>query len=68
VVRRPRDDEVVQRRVDERGLRQFHGGENRQSVVPRSITICGFSSRTTRQPTTSIARRAQIPSGRSWPI
>ena len=35
VVRRPRDDALVQRRVDEGGLRKLHGGEDRQSVVPR---------------------------------
>ncbi len=34
VVRRFRDDEVVQRRVDEGGLRELHGGEDRQSDVP----------------------------------
>ena len=31
VVRRSRDDEVVQRRVDEGGLRQLHGREDRES-------------------------------------
>ena len=35
VVRRSRDDAVVQRRVDEGGLRELHGGEDRQPVVPR---------------------------------
>ena len=34
VVRRSRDDEVVQRRVDEGGLRELHGGEDREPVVP----------------------------------
>ena len=34
VVRRSRDDALVQRRVDEGGLRELHGGEDRQSVVP----------------------------------
>ena len=56
VVRGPRDDAVVQRRVDEGGLRQLHGGEDRQPVVSRrSTTSCGSSSRTTRRRTTSIA-------------
>ena len=34
VVRRSGDDAVVQRRVDEGSLRQLHGGEDRQSLVP----------------------------------
>ena len=34
VVRRSRDHAVVQRRLDERGLCQLHGGEDRQPVVP----------------------------------
>ena len=35
VVRRSRDDAVVQRRVDEGGVRQLHGGEDREPVVSR---------------------------------
>ena len=59
VVRRPGDDAVVQRRVDEGGLRQLHGGEDREPGVPRaSITTCGISWTTTRRPTASIAPRA----------
>ena len=34
VVRRSRDHALVQRRVDEGGVRQLHGGEDRQPVVP----------------------------------
>ena len=34
VVRRSRHDAVVQRRVDEGGVRQLHGGEDREPVVP----------------------------------
>ena len=34
VVRRPGDDALVQRRVDEGSVRELHGGEDRQSVVP----------------------------------
>ena len=47
VVRRSRDDALVQRRVDEGGLRQLHGGEDREPVVSRrSITSCASCSRT----------------------
>ena len=35
VVRRPGDDALVQRRVDEGGVRQLHGGEDREPVVSR---------------------------------
>ena len=35
VVRRPRHHALVQRRVDERGVRQLHGGQDREPVVPR---------------------------------
>ena len=35
VVRRSRDDEMVQRRVDEGGVREFHGREDREPVVSR---------------------------------
>ena len=35
VVRRSRHHAVVRRRVDEGGVRELHGGEDRQSVVPR---------------------------------
>ena len=42
VVRRSRHDALVQRRVDEGGVRQLHGGEDRQPVVSRrSTTSCG---------------------------
>ena len=34
VVRRPGDDALVQRCVDEGGLRQLHGGEDREPGVP----------------------------------
>ncbi len=34
VVRRPGDDDLVQRRLDEGGLRQLHGGEDREPVLP----------------------------------
>ena len=34
VVRRPRHDAMVQRRVDEGSVRQLHGREDRESVVP----------------------------------
>ena len=62
VVRRSRDDALVQRRVDEGGVRQLHGGEDRQPVVSRrSTTSCGSCCRTTRPPTRSIARRAPTP-------
>ena len=63
VVRRSGDDAVVQRRVDERGLREFHGGEDRQSVVPEREPRPALPAvRTTRRPTKSTARRARIPS------
>ena len=35
VVRRPGDDALVQRRVDEGGVRQLHGREDREPLVPR---------------------------------
>ena len=67
VVRRSGDDEVVQRRVDEGGLRQLHGGEDRQPVVPGGEPRAAVSAISTiRRPTTSIARTARIRSGRSW--
>ena len=59
VVRRPGDDAVVQRRVDEGSLRQLHGGEDRQPVVPGDQPRAAVpATRTTRRPTTSTARPA----------
>ena len=34
VVRRPRHHALVQRRVDEGGVRQLHGGQDREPVIP----------------------------------
>ena len=64
VVRRSGDDAVVQRRVDEGGLRQLHGGEDRQPVVSRDQPRAAVPAmRTTRRRTTSIAPRAPTRSG-----
>ena len=69
VVRRPGDDALVQRRLDERGLRQFHGGEDRESVVSgRESRRCGSCFSTIRARTTWIARTARTRSGSRWPI
>ena len=60
VVRRSRDDAVVQRRVDEGGVRQLHGREDRQPVVPGDQSRAAVPAmRTIRRPTTSIARPAR---------
>ena len=56
VVRRSGHDAVVQRRVDEGGLRQPHGGEDREPGVPGAEPRPALSaSTTTRRPTTSTA-------------
>ena len=61
MVRRPGDDALVQRRVDEGGVRQLHG-RRRSSTPrsPRSTTTCASSTPTTRPPTTSIAPPAPM--------
>ena len=59
VVRRPGDDALVQRRVDEGGVRQLHGGEDRQPVVPRGEPRPALPAvALSRRPTRSIARPA----------
>ena len=64
VVRRSGDDEVVHGRVDEGGVRELHGGEDREPVVSgASTTSCGSCTPTTRPPTTSTARPAPTRSG-----
>ncbi len=69
VVRRSRHHAVVQRCVDERGVRQLHGREDRQSGISRtSITICVFSCRIIPPPMPSTAPPERIRSGRSLPI
>ena len=53
VVRRPGDDAVVQRRVDEGGVRQLHGGEDREPGVsegqPRAAVPDGALPRRVRR-------------------
>ena len=63
VVRRSRHDALVQRRVDEGGVRQFHGREDRQPVVPGDQSRAALpATRTTRAPTTSTAPPERTPS------
>ena len=55
VVRRSRDDAVVRRRVDEGGVRQLHGGEDREPVVPgdqprAALPLRALSRRLRRRP------------------
>ena len=45
VVRRPRHDAVVRRCVDEGGVRELHGGEDREPVVPRSESRAAIPAR-----------------------
>ena len=45
VVRRPGDDALVQRRLDEGGLCQLHGGEDRQPVVSRDQSRAALPAR-----------------------
>ena len=64
VVWRPGDDALVQRRVDERGLREFHGGEDRQPVVSGGEPRAALSAVATIPPPTKwTARPARMPSG-----
>ena len=64
VVRRSGDDAVVQRRVDEGGVRELHGGEDREPVVPGDQPRAAIPARLLPAPrTTSIARTAPTRSG-----
>ena len=62
VVRRSGDDALVQRRLDEGGVRQLHGGEDREPVVSAGESRAPFSARrTTRRRTRWIARQGTNP-------
>ena len=53
---------VVRRRVDEGGVRELHGGEDREPVVSRNQSRAAVpATRTTRPPTTSTAPPAPTP-------
>jgi aminopeptidase N len=50
VVRQPGHHDVVYRCVDQRGLRELHGGEDRESVLPAreprpAVPLCSLSAR-----------------------
>ena len=57
VVRRSRDDALVQRCLDEGGLRQLHGGKDREPLVSRGESRAAVPALAlSLPPTTSIAR------------
>ncbi len=63
VVWRPGDHAVVQRRVDEGGVCQFHGRQNRaRPLSPKATSTWNSCFRTTRRPMAWTAPRGRTPS------